>query len=67
MPGKIANLFFSVWLTYRSLELDLECPELLDLDGEGLDVPLQAGDLRLSRIPPEHQLTYYRVRILKSL
>ena len=41
--------------TYICLELDLESPELLDLDCEGLDVPLQSCDLSLSGIAPKEK------------
>ena len=45
--------------TYICLELDLESPELLDLDCEGLDVPLQGCDLSLSGIAPKEKKTRF--------
>ena len=38
--------------TYSALELDLDGPQLLDLDVQGLDVPLQAHDLGLRSVAP---------------
>ena len=37
-------------LADRALQVDLDLPQLLDLDHQGLDVPLQGGDLGLSGI-----------------
>ena len=36
-----------------ALQVDLHLPQLLDLNHEGLDVPLQGGDLRLGGIAAE--------------
>ena len=36
-----------------ALQVDLHLPQLLDLDHEGLDVPLQGGDLGLGGIAAE--------------
>ena len=45
-------------LADRALKVDLDLPQLLDLDHQGLDVPLQGGDLGLGSIAAENRYVW---------